>query len=150
MFKNINDIVDRIKKRFNLVSDTDVAALIGMTKTALYNHKARHSIPFEQLSTFCEKEKLSFDWLLTGEEYGKPEIIQEHIARWHPASEGFDLDLIKEIIENVEEIFQKERINLPPRKKAELIGLIYEELSEDISKKSSINERVLKLVKLAS
>ncbi len=62
----------------------------------------------------------------------------------------FDLGLMKEIIQTVEEIFQKEQLHLPPAKKAELIVLIYEEIAEDRSKISSLPGRVLKLVKLAS
>lgn len=63
---------------------------------------------------------------------------------------AFDANLMKEIIETVEEIFQKEQLYLPPKKKSELITLLYEELSEDRSKISSLPRRVLKLVKLAS
>ncbi len=61
-----------------------------------------------------------------------------------------DLDLMKEIIETVEEIFQKKRLHLPPKKKAELILLIYDEILEDRSKVVSLPGRVVKLVRLAS
>lgn len=61
-----------------------------------------------------------------------------------------DLDLMNEVIVTVEEMFQKKGLQLPPKKKAELILLIYEELSEDRSKLSTLPGRISKLVKLAS
>ena len=70
MKKNISDIVDRIKEFKKLGKDTadaTIAKLLGMTKTALYNHKLRGTIPYKALFTFCEKEGISLDWLLTGE-----------------------------------------------------------------------------------
>jgi phage repressor protein C with HTH and peptisase S24 domain len=65
--KNISDIVDRIKGLKNYKSDSDVARALRMTDTALYNHKSRGSIPFKNISTFCEVSGVSFDWLLMGE-----------------------------------------------------------------------------------
>lgn len=67
MTKNITEIVNRIKERHRIKTDSEVASLLGMTRTALYNHKLRGSIPYEALSTYCEREGVSFDWLFTGE-----------------------------------------------------------------------------------
>ncbi|MBF0404945.1 MAG: helix-turn-helix domain-containing protein [Nitrospirae bacterium] len=64
--KNISQIIERLKETFALRTDTEVAFLIGMTHTALYNHKIRRTIPYEPLSTFCDSKGMSFDWLLTG------------------------------------------------------------------------------------
>ena len=74
MIKNIFQIVERIKQSKGFKSDGEVAEALKMTKTALSNHKARRTIPYEALSTFCERENISLDWLLTGE---KP---TEHIG----------------------------------------------------------------------
>lgn len=62
----------------------------------------------------------------------------------------FNLDLMREIIEIIEEIFQKKRLHLPPKKKAELMTLLYEEISEDRSKIVSLPGKVVKLTRLAS
>ncbi len=67
MAKNIFDIVNRIKGIKGFKTDGEVASALGMSKTALSNHKARSSIPFENLSMFSESEGISLDWLLTGE-----------------------------------------------------------------------------------
>lgn len=67
MEKNIFEIVDRIRSLKGLRTDAEVASALDMTTTALSNHKTRRSIPYEALSTFCDKEKVSLDWLLTGE-----------------------------------------------------------------------------------
>ena len=67
-----------------------------------------------------------------------------------PEFRKFDAELMLEIIETVEDMFQKKQLHLPPKKKAELVLLIYEELLEDRPKVTSLPGRVLKLVKLAS
>jgi len=75
MAKNILEIVDRIKKLKGIKKDSQVAMALKMTSTALYNHKIRQSIPYEALSTFCEENNVSLDWLLTGE--GKMKMEKE-------------------------------------------------------------------------
>jgi len=40
-------------------------------------------------------------------------------------------EVVKEVVELVEEIFKEKRLYLPPKKKAELIGLLCEEFLED-------------------
>lgn len=75
--KNISQIVDTLKKEFGFVSDEELAGALEMSKTALSNRKSRGSIPYEELSTFCEKKGISLDWLLTG---------QGHMRREEPVS----------------------------------------------------------------
>lgn len=75
-------------------------------------------------------------WLLTGEksEEGKKPL---------------QLELMREVIEHVEEIFEKKKFYLPPKKKAEFIGLLYEDILEDESRREQLDERVVRLFKIA-
>jgi hypothetical protein len=66
MAKNISEIIARLKLVTNEELDANVAKLLGMNENALYSHKNRQTIPYKQLSTFCEKKSISLDWLLTG------------------------------------------------------------------------------------
>ena len=66
MPKNILEIIERLKNITGIESDAKLANILGMSETALYNHKNRSSIPYKQLSEYCEKKNISFDWLLTG------------------------------------------------------------------------------------
>lgn len=66
MQKHFSDIVDRLKKLKGLKTDGDVALELGISKGALSNHKTRDTIPFEALYTFCDRESISLDYLLTG------------------------------------------------------------------------------------
>ena len=86
------------------------------------------------------------DWILTGNRsiYNATEMVPKKVHGL------FDFDLMKEVIEAVEEVFQKNKLSLPPKKKAELIGFVYEEIAENEEIKGSIPGRVLKLIKLAS
>lgn len=86
------------------------------------------------------------DWILTddGAMFNATEMVPKK------AHGLFDFDLMKEVIEAVEAVFQKNKLSLPPKKKAELIGFVYEEIAENEDMKDSIPGRVLKLIKLAS
>ncbi len=147
---NFLQIIENIKKIKGLKSDTEVATAIGMKIAALSAHKSRGSIPYEALFTFCKKEGISIDQLfnvaIKEERVPEKEVVPCPPEGTRPP----DLDLLKEVIETVEEIFQKKQLHLPPPKKAELIVLIYEEMAEDRSKLRAMPDRVLKLVKLAS
>lgn len=85
------------------------------------------------------------EWILTGtgDMYGVEMVPKKYKGL-------FDFDLMKEVIEAVEEVFQKNNLSLPPKKKAYLIGFVYEEIVENEEIKETIPGRVLKLVKLAS
>lgn len=93
----------------------------------------------------CQVFNVEEEWLLTGsgEMYG----VELFPKKYHGL---FDFDLMKEIIESVEEVLQKNGISLSPKKKADLIGLIYEQVVENEEIKSTLSDRVLKLAKLAS
>lgn len=65
--KIIFQIVDRLKKLRGYKTDGEIADALKTTKTALSNHKARDTVPYEAIVSFCERENISLDWLLTGE-----------------------------------------------------------------------------------
>jgi len=87
-----------------------------------------------------ELYNLNVNWLLTGEGEmfeKKPEITSQ-----------LNIELIKNVIIEVEKLFQKNNLSLSPNKKAELIIFLYEELLEN--KTISIKERLPKILKLVS
>lgn len=86
------------------------------------------------------------NWIINGDGaiYNATEMVPKK------AHGLWDFDLMKEVIEAVEVVFQKNDLSLPPKKKAELIGFVYEEIVENEEIKGSIPGRVLKLIKLAS
>lgn len=138
------DIIARIKSEKCLKTDAGVANLLGIQRTALAERKSRNSIPYEELVTFCDRENYSLDWLFTSE---GPKYREER--KEAKGSVSLNLSLVGEVIEVVEALFQREHLQLPPKKKAELITLLYEELLEDESKKDRLEGRILRLVKLA-
>lgn len=83
--------------------------------------------------------KINEKWLLTGD----GPIFREE------KREVLNLQLMKEVIEHVEELFKKKKYYLPPRKKAEFIALLYEDILEDESRRENLNERVVRLFKIA-
>lgn len=60
-----SEILERIKKAYNLKTDIEVADLLGINKTTLSNWKARNSIDLQLVFSKCEH--INADWLLKGE-----------------------------------------------------------------------------------
>jgi hypothetical protein len=150
--KNISDIVDRIKAVKGLKTDSQVAESLKISLGALSNHKTRRSIPYDALSTFCDDEGLSFDWLLTGEgpkRRAAIDVAHEQAAIYGMAAR-LDLGLLKDVITEVERDLERRGTRLSPEKKAEVIALIYEEIAEDEDKKAAMEEKIVKLIRLAS
>lgn len=87
--KKIFSIIERVKSTFECNSETEVANLLGISKTALANHKSRNTIPYEALFTFCESKDISIDWLFTGK--GSVRKGQSPVMETGIAEKGFVL-----------------------------------------------------------
>lgn len=79
--KKISDVVEKIKELVDCKSDSEVASALKMSDTALYNHKSRETIPYKNIIAFCEKDRISLDWLLTGEGSKHREESERHPLR---------------------------------------------------------------------
>lgn len=159
-------------------TDLALAKLLDVKPNTISTWRKRQTIPYDVLFRFCEDHNYDIGWLITGRItskyidvdgervlvsaaepglYKQDEDFNEMVTEYNAATDtslsphpDVDISLMKDVIEGVEEVFQKRKLHLPPKKKAELIGLIYEEILENESKKTSIPSRVLKLIKLAS
>jgi hypothetical protein len=141
---SITEILDTIKKLEDLSKDTEIAAIFKVRQSMLTMWRKRGTIPYENLLRYCEERNIDPLWLMTGKGPKYRGVSQASPVR-NPK-----LNLMTEVIETVEEVFEREGLSLTPAKKARLITLIYEEISEDEGKLSTIEQKVVKLTKLAS
>ena len=65
--QNADNIIERAKSAFGLLSDTDFAKHIGVGKTTLSSWRARNSVNYKLLFSKCEPHGINLHWLLTGE-----------------------------------------------------------------------------------
>lgn len=132
------EIGKRLKDLRGSLSQTEMAKQFQLPFRTYFNYESGLRIPPALvLNSIANKYDVTVDWILTG---------QSQVRQPYPVN----VDLIKDVIIKVEEIFNTHRLHLSPEKKAELIVLLYEELLEDESNKLLISDKVLKLVKLAS
>lgn len=69
--RDLNRIIARLKEKFNLKSDTQVANLLNVEQNTLSSWKARNKIPYEKLDELSIKSNISLDWILGGKnEFG--------------------------------------------------------------------------------
>jgi len=59
----------------------------------------------------------------------------------------FDLEIMTEVIIGVEEVFEKYGLRLPPKKKAKLITLLYEEMLEKRTDKTVFDKKVISIAR---
>lgn len=64
---NFNDVIDRVKNSLNINSDKDISERLGMKPAAFNARKKAQSLPFEEILSLANIEKIDFNWLLTGQ-----------------------------------------------------------------------------------
>jgi len=63
-FYSKQGILNRLKEAYNIQKDTDLANLLGISKSTLSNWVSRDSIDFDKVFSLCEH--IDINWLLTG------------------------------------------------------------------------------------
>ncbi len=56
--------MNRLKEAYNIRKDTELAALLGVSKSTLSNWSSRNTIDYDKVFSLCEH--INIDWLLTG------------------------------------------------------------------------------------
>lgn len=136
------DVIERLKKALKINLDCEVAERLNMKAGTFNARKKTGSLPFEEILTLAELEKIDYNWLLTGE--GEMRKKSSDIQRHEPIV--FDDDQLALAIETVEEVLEETERTMLPKKKALLIMAVYD-LFKDEDK--PMKQPVLKLVKTA-
>lgn len=68
---NMESVIERIKEVMadeykTKVLDKNVAYELGLTPTTLSSQKTRDLVPYDQLTMFCIRRKISTNWLFFG------------------------------------------------------------------------------------
>lgn len=113
-------VLDRIKQAKSLKNDREIAALLGLSPQDFSNRKKRGTLR-PLLVEWAAKERLNVSWILTGE----GEMYEEgRVAE--SASGTLDPDLLRLVIEAIEQGLEELDLELKPVKKADLIVTVYE------------------------
>lgn len=91
-------ILNRLKEALNITKDTDLACLLGISKSTLSNWVSRNSIDYDKVFSLCEH--ISIDWLLTGQ--GNMLRNTEHFETL-PNNQSQNSDLVSLLKEQVKE-----------------------------------------------
>lgn len=57
-------VLNRLKEAYNIQKDTELATLLGVSKSTLSNWSSRNTIDYDRVFSLCEH--INIDWLLTG------------------------------------------------------------------------------------
>ena len=77
-----SEVVERIKDIISneyerKVFDKDVADVLGISRNSLRVYKATNYYPLQNIVLFCEKHKISVDWMLFDPSF-KPKKLKMH------------------------------------------------------------------------
>jgi transcriptional regulator with XRE-family HTH domain len=64
--RNLQDIIERIKEKFSLKNETQVAKLLNVEQNTLSSWKKRNKIPYDKLDELALQNQISLDWILSG------------------------------------------------------------------------------------
>ena len=53
--KELEQIIEKIKRTFNVYQDQEVAKLLGISRASLANHKTRNTVPYKEIISLCSK-----------------------------------------------------------------------------------------------
>jgi len=81
--RNLSEIINRIKQKFELKSDTQVAKLLNVEQNTLSSWKKRDKIPYEKLDEVALNNNISIEWILSGKE--------ENISKYQELINNFEL-----------------------------------------------------------
>jgi transcriptional regulator with XRE-family HTH domain len=124
------------------ITQHNLAKMLGVAVSTLNKYEKGHRTPDAKLlAQIAETVRCDPGWLLSG---------RESSATGLPRIEGYDPDLMHEIIETLEELFEKEGLSLPGPKKAELVDLLYQELHGVQHTRAELMGKILRFTKLAS
>jgi hypothetical protein len=147
---NVNQFeirVQRLKEAIGVKTDIDLARALGIRQSSVASARERKSIPPKWIIELSHKHAISSDWLL----YGEGPKYRKDARQISPQSclsvSGLDLDLLKEIVVIVEETLGEQKLYLPPKRKAELIALLYEEFAEVGERKEISKGKILRFAR---
>ncbi len=152
--KDIGERIKIIRTRLGL-TQTELGDLLGVEKASISKYEAgdaKRGVPVEFLVKIAELGKCSVDWLINGSlievpvGIGKTKATAEIMQSL--SQSRIDLGMIKQVIEVAMEHLQSNNLEMAPDKFAELIEVLYEEISE--SGAEQVNKgTVARLIKLA-
>jgi hypothetical protein len=146
----VNQFEDKFSRLWRSVgakNDSGLARALGVIQQTVSAARKRKTIPCSWIIKISENYGISCDWLLYGEGPKYRNQARLISAQPSPPVEGLHLPLIREIVVNVEETLGEYKMHLPPRKKAELIALLYEEFAEDEERQEIPKEKILRFAR---
>jgi hypothetical protein len=123
---HFDDIINRIKELKSLRHDSEVADLFKLSPNDFSNRKKRGTLAPLVLE-WGTHENVCWDWLIAGR--GSPNI-DESDESMGECRNPVDMELLGRIIDRLEHWLEKGRKQLPSKKKARLISLLYEKFAE--------------------
>ena len=143
----LEDKFARLRRSVGAKNDSELAKALGIIQQTVSAARKRRTIPCSWIIRISEKYGISCDWLLYGEGTKYRSKSRQISPQSSSTVSALDLDLIKEIVAIVEETLEKEEFHLPPKKKAELIALLYEEFAEEGERKEIPRGKILRFAR---
>lgn len=91
--KNLNDILNRLKEVLELKTDTELTEKLDLSTGVVSNWKARNKIPYNEIFSICENNKIDINYIFYGTKKEKKE-----------ENKNFK----EKIVENLEKLSEKE------------------------------------------
>jgi len=156
---NVEEVLNRLKNKFNLKSDKELAELLEITNKTLSGWKIRNSLDFRKILNLAKKENLSLDFIFFGLENANTKNIDnfdeffEDYVFYNLKRNFFKKGILNRINPNLIFLFKIVRKNINSMSftlqnaKEILIDLIVNYKINSVLESEQKKENVLELVK---
>jgi len=153
---NVEEVLERIKNKFGLKSDKELAELLEVTNKTIAGWKIRNSLDFKKILNLAKKKNLSLDFIFNLQNKDqsleiKNELFEDYVF-YNLKRNIFKKNLINKINPNIIFLFKIVRKNIntisftPQNAKEILIDLIVNYKIDSILESEQKKENVLELI----
>ena len=121
-------ILERLRQGTGAKSDSELGRMVGVSQQAIYNARNGNKLPDAWVRRAAQQFNLSMDWLYFGE--GNMYRTGADNVSSGSTSGVLKKEILKDVIEVLEEFLIEEERELPPAAKAEVISELYELILE--------------------
>lgn len=79
--KNLNDILNRLKEKLEIKTDTELAERLNLSSGVISNWKAREKIPYNEIFSICEKENIDIKYIFYNKSIEKVNNFKEKLSK---------------------------------------------------------------------
>ncbi len=142
----LRQVLDRIKSVEGVPNDVDLAEPLATNRRNIAAWKERGSLPWERLYDYCQRRRISLEWLLNGQGASQlTHLVAEPGAVYKLET---DQDTLYQIAADIHRALHQTGTDISAEKFAQIMRLLHRDMLDN-RREQIAYEKILEVVKLA-